>query len=138
MFYSKSAKYAIQAMIYLAESNQDELIMVSEIAEAYKIPKSFLSKITRTLGKHNLLKTTRGRNGGIQLSKPATDIKLKHIVEAIDGPEASLNRCGFGFDTCSEDEPCPFHHKWGHFIHEAHTFIETESLAELMDHPVVS
>ncbi len=132
MFYSKSAKYAIQAMIYLAESNQEDLIMVSEIAEAYKIPKSFLSKITRTLGKHNLLKTTRGRNGGIQLSKPADDIKLIHIVEAIDGPEAGCERCGFGFDACSDDDPCPFHHKWGHIIKDAHSFIETESLAELM------
>ncbi|MBT4055458.1 MAG: Rrf2 family transcriptional regulator, partial [Candidatus Marinimicrobia bacterium] len=54
MFYSKSAKYAIQTMIYLAVKNQQGLIMVSEIAGAYQIPQSFLSKITRTLRKHNL------------------------------------------------------------------------------------
>ncbi|MBT5224501.1 MAG: Rrf2 family transcriptional regulator, partial [Candidatus Marinimicrobia bacterium] len=58
MFYSKSAKYAIQTMIYLAVKNQQGLIMVSEIAGAYQIPQSFLSKITRTLRKHNLILST--------------------------------------------------------------------------------
>ena len=45
--------------------------MVSEIANAYSIPQSFLSKITRTLRKHHLIKSTRGRNGGIRLAKSA-------------------------------------------------------------------
>ena len=42
MLYSKSAEYAIQAMLYLAENEGKGLEMVSSIAEAYNIPKHFL------------------------------------------------------------------------------------------------
>ena len=47
MLYTKSAEYAIQAMIYLAEKNSKDPIMVSEVAEAYEIPRQFLAKIAQ-------------------------------------------------------------------------------------------
>ena len=43
--YSKSAEYAIQAMIYLSEHSSDKPIMVSKIAVVYNIPYQFLAKI---------------------------------------------------------------------------------------------
>ncbi len=56
MLYTKSAEYAIQALIYLAEKNSNDPIMVSEVAEAYDIPRQFLAKIAQTLVKHHLFR----------------------------------------------------------------------------------
>jgi Rrf2 family iron-sulfur cluster assembly transcriptional regulator len=131
MFYSKSAKYAIQTMIYLAVKDQQGLIMVSEIANAYKIPQSFLSKITRTLRKHNLILTVRGRNGGVKLAKSKNDIFINDILLAIDGPESIVPKCGFGYDSCSDEYPCPFHHRWRDVITQVHSLMETETLGNL-------
>jgi Rrf2 family iron-sulfur cluster assembly transcriptional regulator len=131
MFYTKSAKYAIQTMIYLAVKEEQGLIMVSEIANAYKIPQSFLSKITRTLRKHNLVLSTRGRNGGIKLAKPIKDIFINDILLAIDGPESIIPKCGFGYESCSDKYPCPFHHRWNDVITQVHDLMESETLENL-------
>jgi len=131
MFYSKSAKYAIQSMIFLAVKGDKGLTMVSEIADAYKIPQSFLSKITRTLRKHHLIESTRGRNGGIRLAKSADDIFINDILFAIDGPESIVPKCGFGYDSCTIEYPCPFHHRWCDVITQVHELMESETLANL-------
>ncbi|MBT4282451.1 MAG: Rrf2 family transcriptional regulator [Candidatus Marinimicrobia bacterium] len=131
MFYSKSAKYAIQAMIYLAVKEGQGLIMVSEIADAYKIPQSFLSKITRTLRKHHLVHSTRGRNGGIELAKEKNEILINEILFAIDGPESLVPKCGFGYDSCTDALPCPFHHRWKDTVTQVHELMEKETLGNL-------
>ena len=41
MLYSKSAEYAIQAMIYLAEHKPEKPVMIRKIAEDYNIPYQF-------------------------------------------------------------------------------------------------
>ena len=131
MFYSKSAKYAIQAMIFLAVKSEGNLTMVSEIADAYKISQSFLSKIMRTLRKHHLIESTRGRNGGIRLAKSADEILINDILFAIDGPESIVPKCGFGYDTCTIEYPCPFHHRWSDVNTQVHELMESETLANL-------
>jgi len=110
--FSESAKYAIQAMIYLAENQKDGLILVSQISEDYDIPKFYLSKLIQTLSKNNLLKSSRGRRGGIKLSKPAKDIRIIDIVHIIDGLPPENEMCLFGLDICSDSVPCPVHDVW--------------------------
>lgn len=109
--FTESVKHAIQAMIYLAV-NQDKLVMVSTIAEDYNIPKYYLAKIVQTLSKHNLIKSLRGRNGGIKLNKPAKDIRVIDIIHVIDGPPPEQEMCIFGLDICSDSVPCPVHDVW--------------------------
>jgi len=112
MIYSKSAEYAIQAMIYLAEHQDRPKIMVSKIAEEYDIPVHFLAKIVQTLTKHHLIKSFRGRNGGVKLNKPARDIRIIDIVYAVDGPPPEQEMCVIGLDVCSDSVACPLHNSW--------------------------
>jgi len=109
--FTESVKHAIQAMIYLA-ANNDENVMVSKIAENYDIPKFYLAKIVQTLSKHNLIHSTRGRSGGIKLNKPAKDIRIIDIIHVIDGPPPEHEICIFGIDICSDSVPCPVHDVW--------------------------
>ena len=80
VIYSKSAEYAIQAMIYLTENVSDKPTMIHKIAKEYNIPYHFLAKIMQTLVKHHLVKATRGRAGGINLGRAANKIYLDEIV----------------------------------------------------------
>ncbi|MBC8479601.1 MAG: Rrf2 family transcriptional regulator [FCB group bacterium] len=112
MIYSKSSEYAIQAMIYLAEHHEQEKIMVSKIAEEYGIPVHFLAKLVQTLVKHHLVKSFRGRSGGLKLNKPARDIRVIDIVYAIDGPPPEKEMCVIGLDECNDTVPCPLHNNW--------------------------
>ncbi len=133
MIYSKSAEYAIQAMIYLAEHRNEDNIMVSKIAEDYNIPRHFLAKLVQSLAKHYLIKSVRGRNGGIKLSKPARDIRVIDIIYAVDGPPPEKEMCVIGLDICSDDVPCPLHDHWKLIKENIRVNIGHENLEILAD-----
>ena len=108
--FSQSVKHAIQAMIYLT-LHRDKKVMVNKIAKDYDIPKFYLAKIVQTLVKHGLITSTRGRNGGIKLNRPAKDIRIIDIIKIID-PPPEKEMCLFGLDVCSDSVPCPVHDVW--------------------------
>lgn len=120
-------------MIYLAEKKSPNPVMISEIANAYNIPQHFLAKIAQTLVKHHLLTTIRGRKGGVMLGKPASEIYLKQVVEALDGPDATDDRCVIGLDYCADDVPCPLHHRWIVIREQIIDMLEKEDLSDLAD-----
>lgn len=131
MLYSKSAEYAIQAMIYLAEKNSPDPIMISEIAKAYNIPQQFLAKIAQTLVKQQMLIAIRGRNGGVKLAKDPKQIFLDKIVYAIDGPPPEQEQCVIGIDDCSDLAPCPLHHRWKVIRVDIREMLVSENLEDL-------
>ncbi|MBT3252285.1 MAG: Rrf2 family transcriptional regulator [Candidatus Marinimicrobia bacterium] len=133
MIYSKSAEYAIQAMIYLADHQDNKNIMVSKIAEDYDIPRHFLAKLVQSLAKHHLVKSTRGRNGGIRLNKPSRDIRVIDIIYAIDGPPPEFEMCVIGLDVCTDDVPCPLHDRWKLIKEDIHTLLGHENLEHLAE-----
>ena len=106
-----SGRTGIQVLIYLAEKDSTDPTMVSEVAKAYNIPHQFLEKIKQTLVKHRLLSAVRDRKGGVMLTKPAKEIFLPQIVQAIEGLEPEEEQCVFGLDLCTGIQPCPLHHK---------------------------
>ncbi|MCH7732433.1 MAG: Rrf2 family transcriptional regulator [Candidatus Marinimicrobia bacterium] len=133
MLYSKSAEYAIQTMIYIAEKMTDIPIITDEIADEFQIPNHFLKKIVQVLTKHNLLKTYRGRHGGVTLARPSRDIKIIDIVEVIDGPVSSSDMCVIGLDVCSDEAICPFHNNWMTIQDSIKSLLENENLEHLAE-----
>tara|TARA_B100000959_G_C14741459_1_gene525260 strand:+ start:277 stop:717 length:441 start_codon:yes stop_codon:yes gene_type:complete len=109
--FSESTQYAIQAMIHLA-CNLDKKTNVNIIAEKEGIPSQYLGKIVQVLSKHNLIKATRGRGGGISLNYSPKDIKIIDIVIAINGPFKNPEMCVYGLDFCVDTAPCPVHKQW--------------------------
>ncbi len=133
MIYSKSAEYAIQAMIYLAEHHAEPKTMVSKISAEYDIPVHFLSKLVQTLAKHHLIKSFRGRNGGIRLNKPARDVRVIDIVYAIDGPPPETEMCVIGLDECTDNVACPLHNNWKIIKENIRVLLGHENLEHLAE-----
>ena len=131
MIYSKSAEYAIQAMIYLAEQSDGRLSMVSTIAEDYDIPRHFLAKLVQTLTRHHLITSYRGRKGGIRLARPAKSITLLQVVTAIEGPPPEQDMCVIGLDICSDAACCPLHNQWKRIKEEVRAALDHQNLQEL-------
>ena len=76
---TKQTNYALRIMMYCA-ANEGRLSQVPEIASAYGLSDVFLFKILRPLTKSGLINSVRGRNGGIQLARSASDITLSEVV----------------------------------------------------------
>ena len=86
---SQKAKYALQALLVLADLNEGESLMISDIAERQRLPK--LSRTDLLDLKHQgIVQSWRGKNGGYALLKPADKVTFGEIVRIVDGPLAPL------------------------------------------------
>lgn len=108
MIFSGASEYALRALTHLAHRRDREFVPLNEIAEAEDIPYPFLAKIAQRLVRTGLLESAKGRTGGFALARPATEITLYDIKEAIDGTD-DLERCASGLARCSDEMPCPLH-----------------------------
>lgn len=79
------ADYAIQVVSYLAKIGDYQRTRVSEIAEKTGIPSAFLAKIVSQLAASGIVTTSRGAGGGLQLSRPASEVFLADVIEATTG-----------------------------------------------------
>ena len=62
-----------------------EPITAEVLAEAQRIPRSFLSKILAQCAKAGIIRSKRGPRGGVQLAKAAGQISLLAVIEACEG-----------------------------------------------------
>lgn len=108
---TRQADYAVRAVLYLAERGPGHRATTAEIGREQHIPLSFLAKIVAQLVASGLLRSTRGARGGVVLGRPAAELSLLEIVEAIDGP-LLLNECVADPSNCALGVSCPVHQVW--------------------------
>lgn len=87
---SQKAKYALRALLTLAQHEEGELVLVAEIAEQEHLPKKFLELILLEMKKHGLLHSQRGKGGGYCLAKRPEQITFGQVIRIMDGPLAPL------------------------------------------------
>ena len=75
------------------------------------IPESFLAKIFQSLVHAGLAVSQRGAHGGFSLARPSSEITIREIVEAVDGPIA-LNGCVLWPEGCQRSGGCRMHEVW--------------------------
>jgi len=106
---SKTAEYAIRALVYIQLQNWDEKRpSFKEVAKNIESPEHFTAKILQVLTRFDLIKSLKGRNGGFFFDKENEDLQLYKVILTIDG-EKSFTRCGFGFKSCDHENKCPMH-----------------------------
>ena len=76
MIYTETGKYAIRALLYLADAEGGRTVTASEIATAEDIPPYYLAKVLKDLSNAGILSSVRGRGGGFQLSRPSSEISV--------------------------------------------------------------
>ncbi|MDX1641393.1 MAG: Rrf2 family transcriptional regulator [Balneolaceae bacterium] len=131
--FSTSCHYGLQAMIFIAlHASEDENVGLNTIAKEQGIPKHFLSKILQLLVKHKLLISMKGPTGGFNLNRPADQITLIEVIDAIDGLDV-FNKCGIGFKQCNDDHPCPIHQDFKKVRKRVQDLFENKTLQELSE-----
>ncbi len=95
---SEAASFAMHAMGLIASTSAGSL-SVRSIAARFKISQAHLSKVLQRLVKVGLLSSARGPKGGFSLVRPADQVTLLEVFEAIEGPMAPT-RCLFGEPIC--------------------------------------
>ncbi|WP_416149610.1 RrF2 family transcriptional regulator [Salipaludibacillus sp. HK11] len=78
--------YTLRVLIYLGIQPEHKRSNIKEISNLYNISFNHLSKVVYELGKLGIIKTTRGRNGGITLVKNPTEINIGSLVRHTESP----------------------------------------------------
>lgn len=87
---SKRAKYAIKALLALANQDGDEPVRIADIARAEQIPPKFLELILLGLRNNGILQSRKGKGGGYLLARDPAEISIGQIVRLFDGPLAPV------------------------------------------------
>ncbi len=134
MLLSKTCINAIRATLELAShtsDNNNRFVPVKTVANAIGISHHSLGKVAQILTEKGILTSFRGPNGGIGLVKPADQVFLIDIIEAIDGL-AVFEKCILGFPKCDEGDPCSLHHTWKRARDGLLRELERESVANAL------
>jgi Rrf2 family protein len=91
MLFSTKAEYGVRLMVELGRVGPDSTpISLSTVAEAERLPLSYLEHLVAKLRKAGLVASTRGAHGGYRLAKPAEEITMDSVVEALEGQIAPM------------------------------------------------
>mgnify|MGYP000635277803 CR=1 FL=1 len=107
---NQTTGYALLALGML-EGPGGRPVLVRDLARRTGIPKPYLSKMIHALASKGLLDTKRGVRGGVTLARPADQITLIEIAEAVQGG-VLRQTCLLGLAECSDERACPLHTFW--------------------------
>ncbi|HZA90806.1 MAG TPA: Rrf2 family transcriptional regulator [Solirubrobacterales bacterium] len=82
---TSKSRYAVVAMAELARSAEDRPVPIATVAERRGMPLQFLEQLFSTLRRSGLLESYRGMRGGYTLARPADQITVLEVVQALDG-----------------------------------------------------
>ena len=116
--------YALRVVLYLYKRGSGERVEAKVVSESENIPLRFLLKLLRKLVTAGIVKSYRGTGGGYEIARPASEVTLRQVIEAIEGP-IYVNKC-----LCS-DENCNLHRAKTCEMHAALGKFQTKMLSEL-------
>ncbi len=105
---SRRTDYGVRVILHLAGLPHGARASTRDIATRQSVPNPFLAKIISQLSLAGLVTTFRGAGGGVALARPASQISLLEVIEALEGP-VHLNRCLAHADSCPRHGKCSIH-----------------------------
>lgn len=87
---SKKSKYAIKALLALAEHGTDEPMRIADLARQESLPQKFLELILLDLRNAGVVQSRKGKGGGYLLARAPERILLGQVVRLFDGPLAPV------------------------------------------------
>lgn len=130
--WSQTCEYALRAATYIARHAAEKPVLAKDIAAEMNIPHQYLQKVLRELVRNRVLSSARGIGGGFQLIRGAEQVRLHDVIEPFDS-SMHLETCPFGNPLCGQANPCPVHERWGVVVGSYKSFLETTTLADLVE-----
>ncbi len=109
-------EYGLRILLTVAKDAEPDGLTIPQISKAQGLSQHYVGKLSRILRLAGLLKSTRGKDGGYLLNKPANQIKLKEIMAVLGGKLYDSNYCNqhAGLeDICTNTENCSVRSVWG-------------------------
>jgi Rrf2 family transcriptional regulator, iron-sulfur cluster assembly transcription factor len=135
---STKGRYAVMAMVDLAQHGAGEPISLAEIAERQEISLPYLEQLFAMLRRGGLVKSVRGPRGGYLLAHDRSETRIADIIVAVDEP-IRATRCAPGAPIgCRGNRTrCATHDLWEELGNQIHLYLSSVSLADVCEHRVL-
>jgi Rrf2 family transcriptional regulator, nitric oxide-sensitive transcriptional repressor len=134
--FSKTVEYALRAVCHLAYEAPNART-TEQIADATRVESStYLSKVLQELVRKGVVKSQRGVGGGITLAKPAEELTILEVVNAVE-PIERIKSCPLGLKTHGV-RLCPLHRRLDDALATVEAAFAKTTLAEILAEPTHS
>ena len=126
------SRYALRALVMLAEQPKDEAISLSIIAQRQRVKPKYLEQIMFRLRQAGLIRGKKGPGGGFCLARDPKEIRLKQVLDAV-GESTSPLQCvsGKADKYCSQLSPCQMKACWHKLKKEIDAFFNGHTLGDV-------
>ncbi len=125
-------RYAVRAIVQLAQQASDKPVSIRKISEAENISAEFLEQIFFKLRRGGVITSVRGPGGGFRLSRNAEDISIAEIFDAV-GEGLIITPCAEGHhDSCERMSDCIVNQLWNNSYLHFRGYFEKTSLKDVL------
>ncbi len=126
-------RYAVMAVVDLAENSKGSPVALADIADRQEISLSYLEQLFARLRRGGLVKSVRGPGGGYLLARPAEQTRVSDIILAVDEP-IRATRCAPGSPSgCRVNRTrCLTHDLWEELSNQIHLYLSSVTVADVV------
>jgi len=128
---STRTRYGARAMLELALREEPNPVSTKEIATRQQVSVKYLESVLATLRQAGLVRSLRGAGGGHVLGKPAQEITLRDVFEALEDSQAFVP-CTYEPGVCERADLCVTREVWTEMYAASMAVLEEITLAELV------
>lgn len=129
---STKGRYALRAMIDLAEHANEGYIPLKDIAEREEISKKYLEIIVKELVVGKLVVGVSGKGGGYKLCRELSEYSVGEILELTEGPLATVSCLAEDAEPCPRAADCQTLPLWAEYDRMTHDFFYGKKLSDLV------
>ncbi|MEM8589771.1 MAG: Rrf2 family transcriptional regulator [Pseudomonadota bacterium] len=135
---STKGRYAVMAMVDMAQHAKGRPVALADIAARQEISLSYLEQLFAKLRRSGLVKSVRGPGGGYLLTRGTDDTRISDIIVAVDEP-IRATRCPSGSAAgCRSDKSrCLTHDLWDELGNQIHLYLSSVSLEDVIQRRVL-
>ncbi len=126
---SQTVEYSLRAVLALAHRGDDPCT-VPQLAALTEVPAPYLAKLMQRLVRCKIVRSRRGRHGGFSIARPAKDLTIWDIVDAVD-PLPRIRECPLKIDSHGANL-CPLHRRLDEALAMVEQSLRNTTLAELL------
>jgi len=129
---STKGRYGARLMLDLAIHYNDGFVLLKDIAKRQDISEGYLEHLLPHLKSAGLVNSLRGARGGYKLAKAPSEISLKEVVQALEGPLAPVE-CVIAPSVCKKVNFCVTRDIWKELGEKISKTLESITLKDMVE-----
>lgn len=132
MMISSRGRYALRAMLDMAEHGGGEWLRLSDIAQRQQLSKKYLESIMASLSRAELVESAVGKAGGYRLTRSPEDYPVGEILRAVEGDLSPISCQSEDGSGCGASCDCDARLFWQGLEDQINSYVDNHTLAQFM------